>query len=337
MLGSQLALEYTNFSPNSSTTFTGNNGGSAGGLIPGANVFYVYNYSPRLKFGASFTAPYGGALSYDNHWVGRYEVQQMMLYTLNLNPAVSYKINNWASLGAGFSIEYANLYQTVALPISSAPPVDGQATLKLDNTSPGFNLGVLLTPQRQTKIGVAYRSQIIHKLRGNATFMNISSAPSASTKLVTPSNVIASISQDVTNHFTILGELGWANWSSMVDTIVTVNGFSAATPQNWHDTYRVGLGGQYKFTPAFMLQAGGSFDSSPTSSSLRSAALPMDRQIRLGVGMQYAFIKAIKMGLSYEYINLGNASISTTTNKVLAGSYSRNYLNIAQLSLNIDC
>jgi long-chain fatty acid transport protein len=260
----------------------------------------------------------------------------MLLYTLNLNPAVAYQINDWAAVGVGISLEYANLYQTVALPIT--PIVDGQATIKADNTSPGFNLGALFVPSPATKIGIAYRSQIIHNLRGNLSFMNLAITPSASTKLVMPSNIIASITQDIANRWILLGELGWANWSSMVDTIIHVDGFSAVNQQNWHDTYRIGLGAHYLLTQSFVLAAGVSFDSSPTSSSIRLPDLPMDRQIRAGMGLQYALNKAVNLGVSYEYLNLGNASINnTSSNGVLAGSYARNNANMVQASLNVDC
>jgi long-chain fatty acid transport protein len=336
LLGAQSTLSYTNFSPNTSNTITGNNGSNAGGMLPGVAAYYVYHAAPRVSLGASINMPYGGALSYDNHWVGRYNVQQMLLYTLNFNPSIAYQVNNWLSVGGGISIEYANLYQTVALPIT--PLVDGQATIKVDNTSPGFNLGAFMTPSPATRLGVAYRSQIVHNLRGNLSFMNISTTPSAATKLVMPSNIIASISQQISNQWTLLGEAGWSNWSSMQNTIVTVRGYSAVTPQNWHDTYRLGLGGHYQATPAVLLAAGASFDSSPTSSSKRLPDLPMDRQVRLGFGLQYMMTKAVNLGLSYEYLNLGQASINNSSSDgVLAGNYQRNYANFVQASLNIEC
>lgn len=336
LLGPQIILPYTNFSKNSSNTIPGNNGGNAGLLSPAIGAYYVYNFSPTWKFGVSLTSPYGGALNYNDHWVGRYTVQQMTFYTINLNPAVSYQVNDWLALGGGFSIEYANLYQTLALPVT--PTVDGQATLKLDNFSPGFNLGILLSPTNTTKVGVAYRSQIIHDLNGNADFLNISDTPNASTKMVMPANIIASITQKMTDQFTLLGELGWSNWSSMVDTIVTVDNYTAVTPDNWHDTYRVGLGGQYRVISPLLLKAGASYDSSPTSSSNRLPDLPMDRQIRLAVGMEYELIKAATLGLSYEYIDLGDASMdNTSSNGTLSGDYSRNFANVFQASLNVKC
>lgn len=336
MIGIQPELSYTNFSPNASNTISGNNGSNAGGFVPGIGGFYVYQHSPKLSLGVSLTAPYGGSLSYDNHWVGRYVVQQMLLYTLNLNPSIAYQINEWAAVGGGIAIEYANLYQTVAIPIS--PTVDGQATVKASNTAPGFNLGLRLTPNQRTKVGIAYRSQIVHHLSGNASFLNISTTPNANTKLVMPANLIASLSQTINQHWTLLGEAGWAHWSTMHDTVLTIDGYSAVTPNNWIDTYRLGVGGQYTFNGKTALQAGVSFDSSPTSASKRLPDLPMDRQIRVGLGLLHDISKAVHLGLAYEYLNLGNASISNTSSAgVLAGSYSRNFVNIVQASLSVNC
>ncbi len=338
LLGAQNTLQYTNFSPNASTTIAGSNGANAGGLLPGLGAFFVYGATPSLKLGLSLTTPYGGALSYQNHWVGRYNVQQMMFYTVNLNPSIAYQINRWASVGAGISVEYANLYQTVAIPVSASPPFDGQATLKLDSAAPGANLGMLFTPSPNTNIGIAYRTQIIHNLRGNTNFANIATTPSTTSRMVMPSNIIASITQNVSPKATLLGEVGWANWSSMRNMVITIQGITADIPQDWSNTYRLGVGGQYKATPDFLLQAGVSYDSSPTSSSKRLPVLPMDRQIRVGLGIEYAMVRAATLGLSYEYINLGSAPINNTNAiGTLSGNYSRNYTNVFQASVNIGC
>lgn len=336
MIGSQLLLPYINFSQSTRTTIAGNNGGNAGSLAPGVNLYYVYSYSPQLKLGVSFTTPYAGMLTYNDGWTGRFNVQNLQLYALNLNPAIAYQVNNWVAVGLGASVEYAYLQQTVALPL--LPLVDGQVNIKVDSVAPGFNLGVLLTPTSTTKVGVTYRSRITHHLHGNLTFLRIGVTPNASTVMVMPQNAIASVTQDLSNRFSVLGELGWAAWSSMKNTVVNVAGFSVTTPMNWHDTYRLGLGGRYKATPALLFQAGASYDSSPTSSSRRVPDLPMDRQVRLAAGLIYALHSAAKLGFSYEYLNFGNANINNSSSQgMLVGSYSRNYANVFQASINVDC
>jgi long-chain fatty acid transport protein len=335
MLGTQMMLPYIHFSKSAGTTFAGTNGGNAGGLVPGADLYFVYHASPKVQFGFSMNAPYGGMLDYEDHWVGRYYVQQMVLYTVDFNPTMSYRINDWAAIGGGVTLEYANLYQTVALPLPGG--VDGQATIKTDNFSPGFNIGALFTPTPKTKLGIAFRSQIIHNLSGSATFFNIASTPTVTTTITMPANVIGSIDQKLNDKWSVLGELGWSDWSSMKNTTLNVSHYSLTTPQNWHDTYRVGLGGRYQCSARTLLQAGLSLDSSPTSSSHRTPNLPMDRQVRFGLGLEYALLKGVKLGASYEYINFGNANIDNVTPiSVLRGSYERNYANTVQASLNAE-
>ncbi|MDR3476496.1 MAG: outer membrane protein transport protein [Gammaproteobacteria bacterium] len=339
MVGGQMIVPFANFSKRASqTTLRGDNGGDAGSLMPGLGLFYVYNYSPKLKLGFSMTSPYGGVLDYTNGWVGRYHVQSLMFYTINLNPSVAYQINNWASIGAGLSLEYANVHETVAIPVPETQLIDGQANIKVSNLAPGVNVGFMIKPTPMTKIGVAYRSQISHDLHGDLTFLRLSVTPNTSTRMTMPQNVIVSVAQDLSHHFSLLGELGWSNWSSMRNSVVNVANLSGSIPRNWSNTYRVGLGGQYQYNNALMLQAGASLDSSPTSSSRRLPDLPMDRQIRVGAGITYAIIKAVNLGFSYEYINFGNANINNLSSVGnLSGSYSRNYANVLQMSINVAC
>jgi len=343
MLGSEILIPFTEFNPNNENTVHGDDGGEAASLLPGMGLYYVYSYSPQLKFGVSLTSPYGGMLNYDDGWVGRYYVQQSEFYTLNLNPSVAYQFNQKFAGGLGFSVEYANLYQTTAfpLPLDLPPPlegpVEGQATVKTHNTAFGFNAGLLFTPTANTKVGMAYRSQIKHHLTGNTEFLRTLESASTKTQMVMPQNIILSLDQKF-NSFDLLAEAGWANWASMKNSIVDIEGFTVETELDWKNTYRVGLGGQYHMTPTLLLQTGVSYDSSPTTTSKRTPDLPVDRQIRAGIGMIYSVMRMIQIGFSYEYINFGDADIhNVSQNGVLAGSYSKNYANVLQASVNVEC
>lgn len=338
MVGTQVILPYTNFRKNTSNTIRGDNGGNAAPLTPGAGIFYVQSLSPNWKFGLDFVTPYGGILNYDDNWVGRFVAQDVYLITVDLSPSIAYRFNNWFSLGAGFTVEYANLQEKIAIPTPLTPLVDGQLNLKMDDTALGFNVGTYFTPTETTKIGITYRSGINHKFSGDTTFLRIPFTPNTSTKMVMPQNVIASITQQVTNQFTLLGEVGWANWGSMKNTIVNIDGVTAVTIRDWNNTYRAGVAGQYYFTPKFLFQAGASYDSSPVSKSLRTPDLPMDRQIRIGTGIEYSVVSAVNVGFSYEYINFGQAPIDNhSSNGILAGHYTRNFANVVQASINVGC
>lgn len=337
MLGSQLLIPYINFSKSiQRNSIPGDNGGNAGMLTPGMDVYFVYRHSPVTSFGISMTSPYGGLLNYNDGWVGRYIVQNVAFYTINVNPSMSVKISDWFAIGAGVAVEYINLQEAVAIPNRITSLIDGQIKLSLVNFAPGFNLGVMFTPSLHTRIGIAYRSRINHDLHGNATFLRIEQTPDAKTTMIMPHNVVMSFLQDF-NRFTFLGELGWANWASMKNTILNVRNFSVVTPLNWRNTYRMGLATQFHVNSCLLFQAGASYDSSPTSSSRRLPDLPMDRQIRIGTGVMYKIIMPVTLGASYEYMNFGHANINNISSEGnLVGSYSRNYANVFQVSLNVE-
>jgi long-chain fatty acid transport protein len=46
----------------------------------------------------------GLAADYGDSWAGRYFLEKTALITLNLNPAVSYRVTDWLSVGGGFSV-----------------------------------------------------------------------------------------------------------------------------------------------------------------------------------------------------------------------------------------
>lgn len=335
MLGSQIILPLVNFKTNSDNTIEGDQGGNAGTLTPGMAIFLAYPYSHNIDFGFSVTTPYAGSLTYHDGFVGRYVVQTAFFYTINLNPSIAYRINDYFAIAGGFSLEYMNLRQTLAVLIPERS--DGQIDLRVHNYNAGFNLGLLLRPTTTTKIGVAYRSKINHNLKGDLTFLRIDRVPGVSTKMVMPQNIVASFSQEFSSGFSLLAEFGWSDWSSMQNTALNLQNVSVVTPRNWRDTYRVGIAGHYQMTPCIGLSAGTSYDSSPTSANHRLPDLPMDRQIRLGTGIIFAISRSATLGFSYEYWDLGKANIhAETTTGVLAGSYKNNYSNNVQVSANLS-
>lgn len=335
MLGSQMLIPYFNFTKYTSTTIVGDSGGNAGNLTPGMDLYFAYSISPSLKAGISLNSPYGGEMTYTNGWVGRFYVEQVTFYTINLNPSIAYQINDWAALGAGVSLEYMNVQETVAIPLTHV--LSGLGKVSAASLAPGFNLGMLFTPYKTTQIGITYRSQIVHHLSGNTTFNFLAATPSTSTKMVDPAEIIISGGQDIGESFKLLMEAGWSNWSTMRDTILTIGGYSATIPQSWRSTYRFGLGGQFKPNYNWILQLGASYDSSPTSSGKRLPDLPMDKQVRIGGGLIYRLMRPVSLGVSYEYINFGRAAINNvSSNGVLSGYYKRNYADVVQISLNVD-
>lgn len=145
----------------------------------------------RLVAGLGVHSPYGLATDYGDDWVGRYHATESSLITINVNPSIGFKVNNWLSLGAGVSAQFVDAdlqnevdFGLVAGNAAGSPAaaqalsqtLDGSAEVTGDDWGFGFNLGILVEPTARTRFGIHYRSKIDHTLEGDADFDNIPTA-----------------------------------------------------------------------------------------------------------------------------------------------------------------
>ncbi len=56
---------------------------------------------------------------------------------------------------------------------------------------------------------------------------------------------------------------------------------------------------------------GFSYDTSALKKSDRTTAFPVDRQLRYAIGVQYDWSEFMRIGLSFVWIDLGNARVNT--------------------------
>ena len=73
----------------------------------------------------------------------------------------------------------------------------------------------------------------------------------------------------------------------------------------------------------------------PVNESNRSPDMPFDRNFRYAAGVQYDWSKNLTLGLAYEFIDLGSASINKEgfLRGNLVGDYSTNNVNVVNVNL----
>jgi long-chain fatty acid transport protein len=84
----------------------GNNGGDPGSLGVVPNGYVVMEVNPALKIGLGLNVPFGLQTNYDAAWIGRFQAVKSKIETTNLNPSISYQVNDKLSLGAELSENY---------------------------------------------------------------------------------------------------------------------------------------------------------------------------------------------------------------------------------------
>lgn len=211
--------------------------------------FAMYkNVSDKIGIGFAGFAPYGNSRDYGNDWVGRYQLTTAEAVSFELNPSVSYDLNDQLAIGAGIGIQYFKaeigaqvdfgLICALAIDPSTCgaagivpQSADGLSTVEGDDWSLGYNLGLLYRPTPRTTIGLSYRSSVEHDLKGtvefeapalSSAFDTIGSQPGTQNSDVTgplelPQIINVSLAHQATENVTLLADLSWQDWS-VLDT-----------------------------------------------------------------------------------------------------------------------
>lgn len=272
---------------------TGPTSGDAGvdSFVP--NFYYVRDINAQTKFGLGIGVPFGLTTEYDDDWIGRYHAIKSSVMTLNINPAIGYRVNEKLSLGAGISAQYIEAELTSAIDSGSVcygqvgqtnpalipalcdtpgltpanQAVDSYAKVEGDSWGYGFNLGLLYKPTEVTRIGAAYRSEVKQDLEGKADFSlssefagflsAVSSTAFTDTDVTAgvdlPAMVSVSFSHGLSPALEIMADITWTQWSSFEELRVEYD--NPAQP----DTVTT-----ENWDDAFRYSAGLSYTSSPS-------------------------------------------------------------------------
>lgn len=331
-----------------SATYGSDDGGQNGGFIPSASMFYVHNYSSDIKLGIALGSYKGLGLDYGDSWAGRYFVTEAELLTFAINPSIAFKVNEQLSVGLGFDVLYSTLDQTMAFnnnPFSVGSTPDGKIKLEDSDIGYGYNIGLLYEFSDRTRIGIHYRSKIdvefedALSLKGVLPIVpGLSTNTDADIEMTSPQSLMFSGYHELDSKWTLVGNLGWQNWSEFGKSELTLNNLNKniKSDRNFDDTYHVALGVRYHFSDDWVLLGGIAYDTSPVSKSDRTLDMPLDRQVRYGLGAEYLMNDDVTVMVGYELMDVGDGSINQTRgildNDTIQGDFDTNYLHILTIN-----
>ncbi|MCZ6855538.1 MAG: outer membrane protein transport protein [Gammaproteobacteria bacterium] len=308
-------------------------GGDAGAVAPSVSMFYVRPVNDRWSLGVNFYALTGSALDYDDNWSGRFQATDVELVLAALQPNVSYRMNDWLLVGAGFVIGYSKRELTVAVPNSSTPFAgpDGEATIDGDDVDFGFTLGMLLEPGEHTRLGIVYQSAIEPVYSGDATLIPANLSVGIETELPLASLLRIGVSHQLTDRLTGHLTVGWEDWSTLDAVNLSAESGGAVLERGWDDTYHYATGFSYRVNDTWSFQAGISYDTNPAKKENRTADLPLDRQIRYAISAGYMRPSGLEIAGHLVYADYGSAKIESLG---FAGEYTSNDILFASVSFN---
>jgi len=186
----------------------------------------------------------------------------------------------------------------------------------------GFQLGALYSSGEHWKAGLAYRSEVKARISGTVGF----TSPSASNavgqgiiesaaqttlsdgpvymNLTLPATIIGSASIRITPRARLMADVQFTQWS--VFQTLAINRDSglelSSVPEDYHNTWRVAFGGDYRISPQWLLRAGTAYDETPVPTFTRNPRLPDSGHIWIATGALWKPAGRFTIDLGYAHL-----------------------------------
>src|SRR4051812_23716486 len=289
----------------------------------------------KLAFGIGVTTPYGlsnewekenafapgGAFRYTAPWFTE-------LKTINANPALSYRINEQLSIGAGLDVHWSELTFKQIFP-TGGPEMNVKA--QGDGFGFGGNAGITWEFMPGHRIAATYRSPVSIEYDGTTKTDLVGDSDFAS-KIIFPTIVSLGYGVEITKdiHLEINGE--WLQFSNFKTLSIKALNTTTTVPENWRNTYTVGIAGDWKFAENWIVRGGYQHYKTPVPDSTFSPTIPDSDQNVITAGLQYHWGRHAIEG-AYGYVMYDDRHIDNGPAYPFNGDYKWN-VHLFALSYN---
>lgn len=312
---------------------SGGDGGNPYDPTPVPNGYITHQINDQLWAGLGISAPFGLANEYDSDWFGRYDSIKTELVTIDVQPTVAYKINDYISVGAGVNFQYADAELTNA---AFGGATEGVGTLEGDDWTVGFSAGVQAHPTDTTTVGFSYRSAIGHELEGRISTTGTTNADfsvAGHAALDLPEIATFGVAQEVNDKLTIQGQATWFGWDSFeAITAITDESFSilggavtrapgdrvSSVTQNYQSTWAFAAGAEYEYSDEWTFRGGVQYDETPTTDEFRTSRTPDGDRTWLSGGATYNINDKLSLDMAATYIWISDESIDVDRNNAFS-------------------
>ena len=271
----------------------------------------AYKVTNNVSVGLSVTTPFGTTVKWADDWTGREIVQKMELKSFYFQPMVSYKFNDWASIGVSY------IYAKGMVDWDKAVTNLG-GTLNINDekaTGSGFGVGFYLKPSSNLDLSIAYRSPVIMKAdNGVATFTGVPEAVLTSPQLNVGADgqdaftaelplvdeYIIGLTYRITPKWLVSADFnyhGWERYSKLTLDFENAQVGNQAdktvlvSPKNFKNAKTFRIGTQYMLTDKLAGRLGYYFDESPYEDNYFIPETPSFDASVVTAGLGYKFGK----------------------------------------------
>lgn len=267
----------------------------------------------KFAFGLGVSTPYGLGVHWDENssafapitGVLRYQTPySVALETVNISPTIATKFfNDRLLVGAGLDVMWSEIklkqfYPWFLVTGNSASP-DGSLSSDGDGWGLGGNLGLTWQITEHQRLAVTYRSPIRIDYNGNFSVNNDplvgggTSHSGFSTSLKFPTIVAVGYGVELPYNVRVESDFEWLQFSNFKSLPINIGnpppGLPTSAPENWHNSFTIGIGGDWKFANDWVLRAGYQFYKTPIPEQDLTPSIPdaNDNVFTIGLGYHH--------------------------------------------------
>lgn len=278
----------------------------AKGAVPYA--FATKKLTDELTVGIGAFTTYGLKSDFSSEFASQTGPNFSELLSFNLNPSLSYQINDMLSIGAGFNALYAD----GELTSNSVGAVLPNTTTIGDDWGYGYNVGLLFTPNDSFRLGLHFRSAVSLELEGTFDAPALGQNNQDATLAVQlPEIVELSAYQELNDQWAVHADVLWTRWSKFDELdVVPSAGFNPpAEREDWENTLRYAIGATYQHNDRLTIRFGAAYDESPSRTEVRTLRIPDADRVWASAGFSYRFYEDISLDFGYTHIFADDADL----------------------------
>lgn len=325
-----IGLDPTNFKGSGTQAGVDIDAKSETFLVPSLN--YVSSKFNDFRFGFSMVVP-GGLTKRWSDSPALDSAEEFSLTVIEMNPSVSYKLNDKLSLGFGLRA----LYSEGVVKSSSSASRDMEG----NSIDFGYNIALAYKPTDTMDVALTYRSNVDLSEEGNAK-LYIGDAKvydgGASVSVPIPAVLNVAFAYTLPTKTTVEFVYERSFWSSYEtldfdyksDIPLIIQGpMDGAIAKDWEDVsaYRLGLTQQMD---GYLLMAGVVYDETPIPEEKLSFELPDSNSLSVSFGGRYQLSEKLDIGASMLYSIRSKRDVD---NDDIEGEFSNSDITLVSLGM----
>jgi len=322
-------------------------------------IYATHHLSHELALGAGFDSPYGLGVKWKNpdQFTGRYIVTEANLHNLSTNLSLSYARGPKWSGGLGLDLVFAKVdlhrREQAVLPGGGGVLVDvARVDLNADYKSGwGWNAGLSFAPDSDWTLAATFRSLVVTKPSGDATFTQMPTGnavlDAAVAASLPPNQGVSSVIRFPATwsgaaayrpqpNWTIEADANFFQWSVFKDLPIYLDQTPSANQtlvENYKDSWQFRFGTENRL-PRFTWRFGYYYDQQAAPDESVTPILPDANRNGLSAGLGFAL--GAKKQMTLDLYELAVFVDTRSTNGVERDGYNgeyKSYVNAAGFGL----